>query len=275
MHPEAFQLWPLALEVRPYSFFMLLAAAVVITTTAVLLKRIGWPLKRSLAILLLCAVSMLVGARLLHAVVNLPAYLADPGKLFTFKATGFALYGGVVLAVAVGALFIRIRKLPFWPFADRVVLALGLGVAVMRIGCFLNGCCFGKETDLPWGATFPILSYAHQYQLASGTGSFFHVNPVHPTQLYELAAALVAALIAAVCLKRKATSGTAALLAAIWFTAFRAFNWNLRVPPPTFDMPSYFYPVLYAAIIAACLFFLARRMRTRSSSPLRRGTTGG
>jgi len=266
MHPEAFQLWPLALEVRPYSFFMLLAAAVVIATAAVLLKHIGWPFRRSLTVLLLCAASMLVGARLLHAVVNLPSYLADPGKLFTLKTTGFALYGGVVLAVAAGALFIRLRKLPFWPFADRVVLALGLGVAVMRIGCFLNGCCFGQETALPWGVTFPILSYAHQYQLGSGTGSFFHVSPVHPTQLYELIAALIGAGIAAVCLKRKTTPGVAAILAAMWFTAFRAFNWNLRVPPQTFDMPSYFYPLFYAAIIAMCLFFLVRRLRFRKDA---------
>ena len=75
--------------------------------------------------------------------------------------------------------------------------AFGIGVLLLRLGCFVNGCCFGVRTDLPWGVRF-----------AKGTGAFtVHMNrgwlpdgaafslPVHPTQLYFASVGLLILLI--------------------------------------------------------------------------------
>ena len=67
---------------------------------------------------------------------------------------------------AAVALLIRLRKLPIWEFADLASSAVPLGHAFGRIGCFLNGCCYGRPTDAPWSVC------------AEGA-------PRHPVQLYE------------------------------------------------------------------------------------------
>ena len=89
-----------------------------------------------------------------------------------------AVIGGVMLAIAVILLYGRYHKVPIRHYLD--TLAIGLLVALMfgRVGCFLNGCCYGRPTDLPWGVRFP-------------QGLPPTLVAVHPTQLYEAAALFV------------------------------------------------------------------------------------
>ncbi|MDD4979340.1 MAG: prolipoprotein diacylglyceryl transferase [Gallionella sp.] len=97
---------------------------------------------------------------------------------------------------AVGALFgatlgawgvLKMRGVPFLSYADAAAPAVALGYAVYRIGCVLNGCCFGIETDLPWAVTFGADSEAFAAQVAVGliVQDALHTLPVHPTQLYH------------------------------------------------------------------------------------------
>jgi phosphatidylglycerol:prolipoprotein diacylglycerol transferase len=86
---------------------------------------------------------------------------------------GLAYYGGFLLATAVALLYARRHQLGVLRLADRLSPYVPLGLAFGRVGCFLNGCCYGRACDLPWGVRFP------------GRG-----GPVHPTQLYEAAGAL-------------------------------------------------------------------------------------
>jgi phosphatidylglycerol:prolipoprotein diacylglycerol transferase len=110
---------------------------------------------------------------------------------------GYVFYGGLLLAVPVGLIFLRRRKMPVWTVADLAGWAIPFGLVLGRIGCLLAGCCFGGDTDGPFGMTFPRYSPAWQkhleLHLIDRTAA--HSLAVHPTQLYEAgAAAFISAL---------------------------------------------------------------------------------
>jgi phosphatidylglycerol:prolipoprotein diacylglycerol transferase len=220
----------------------------------------GLPRSRTAACLLAMAVAVPVGARLLHAAINRDLYIREPQRLFELDFGGFSLYGGLLLAVVTGFLACRALGVDLVKLADTTTPALGVGLAIARTGCFLAGCCYGYDTDLPWGVVFPIGSNVHLYQLSLGRNLFtWQVDPVHPTQLYEIAAALLGTALAVWLLWRRSPPGVTFLVCVIWFSAFRWLNWYLRVPPASLTTPSWFYPVVYAVIILVCGYFLYRR----------------
>ncbi len=88
---------------------------------------------------------------------------------------GLSMLGGVLLALAVGFSFITAKKWPVWQFADAAIPSFALGLFITRIGCFLNGCCFGSETSSALGVVFPAGSLPWQT---------YGYAPIHPTQLY-------------------------------------------------------------------------------------------
>jgi phosphatidylglycerol:prolipoprotein diacylglycerol transferase len=88
----------------------------------------------------------------------------------------------VVTGVVVGLLAARRMGLPMWTVADALTPSLALGTSLGRVGCYLNGCCYGRPTRLPWGVSFPPDSFA---------GLEFGNARIHPSQLYFALAGLV------------------------------------------------------------------------------------
>lgn len=201
-------------------------------------------------------VSVFIGARLMNIAVNFDWYAENPARAWAFSATGFSLYGGVLAAVITGGLIALWRRIPLLKFADTVTPFTGIGIALMRVGCFLNGCCFGKETDMPWGVIYPPFSPAHVHQISGDLLGGMEVHPVHPTQIYELIAALACAALAFYLIKNKKPHGTAFLYCGILFSAFRLVNMNLRELPYDETTLSTWYPLLYFSVIAACALAL-------------------
>jgi phosphatidylglycerol:prolipoprotein diacylglycerol transferase len=109
-----------------------------------------------------------IGARLFYVFQNLSFYLAEPLKIFAVWEGGLIFYGGAVAAFTGLWVMGRKKKWPFWKSLDFLAPYAALSHVFGRIGCFLNGCCFGKASDLPWAVRFPEMSYR-----------------VHPAQLYE------------------------------------------------------------------------------------------
>jgi len=248
-------LFGLGLETGPYELFLFLAILVAVLGGLWFAVKKNFPAGKVLLVLLAMCLAAFVGARLLNALVNFPAYLAEPARVWQAGAVGFSLYGGILAALIVGYLVTRLQGIAPWRLADTLVPFLGVSIAIMRIGCFLNGCCFGKETNLPWGVIFPFLSPAHIYQLSQG-GNFLSVNPVHPTQLYEMGAALLLSALALFLLRKKLPAGTVTLVFLSGFSLFRFFNYFLRVNPESFSMPEYFYPLLYFGICVSGLLLV-------------------
>ena len=107
-------------------------------------------------------------------------YWSHPAEIFSLSTiqSGGTFYGGVVGAVLVVAFYTYFYKIPILPLTDTYAAALPLGHAVGRLGCFMAGCCYGKETSVPWAVVFknPVT--------ARLVGTPLDV-PLHPTQLYE------------------------------------------------------------------------------------------
>lgn len=259
MHPILFY-FPFGQAVTSYGFFMVLAAITGFFGTLFLARRRGFPMKRVGITLTAMLVAAFVGGRLLNILVNRQAFLTHPERMFALDASGFSLYGGIMLATLSGWILLRHFRLDAWKFADTSTPVLGISIALMRIGCLLNGCCFGHETSLPWGVSFPVMSQAHRYQLAAHPDDFFSVTPVHPTELYELVAALALSGLASFLTKKHAPTGIPFLSFVILFSLFRLGNSFLRVVPVAFDAPPFLYPILYLFFAALGTALIVRRL---------------
>jgi phosphatidylglycerol:prolipoprotein diacylglycerol transferase len=264
MHPILLHL-PSGVPLFSYDVFTILAAVVGVAGTYFFGRYRDLPKRALLVTLSAMLVSAFVGGRLLNIALNRSAYLAHPERILAFDSSGFSLYGGIILATMTGYFVMRAFRIDPWRFVDTGAPILGISIATMRIGCYLNGCCFGKETDLPWGVTFPVMSQAHRHHLVSHPGDFFSVTMVHPTQLYELATALILSFLSFLLLQKRLPSGAVALIFAGLFSLFRLGNSFLRVTPASFDAPTFLYPILYLGLFALSATLLRRRLRLAKS----------
>jgi|LFRM01.1.fsa_nt_gb phosphatidylglycerol:prolipoprotein diacylglycerol transferase len=205
------------------------------------------PLRRALPTLLVMGLALVIGARGCHFILHGELYADHPGRLFDLSWRGFSLFGGLLLGLPVGYGMARWLGVVFWRLCDAATPALGAGLALARVGCFLAGCCGGLPTSLPWGVVFSPGSPAHIQQVLSSPTLFpAGPLPVHPTQLYEAAAALSGAGLAARLLARRARPGVACTAFALWFTAVRWGIFYLRPQPEADGLMPFFQPALYA-----------------------------
>lgn len=129
-------------------------------------------------------ISAIVGSRFLYVVAHLDEFRGHwLDTINPFQSSGqiglagLTLLGGVILSFISSFVYLRQKKLPFLRFADVVIPSVGLGIFLTRIGCFLNGCCYGLPCEHGHlCVTFPADSAA---------GSVFPGVPLIPTQLYS------------------------------------------------------------------------------------------
>jgi phosphatidylglycerol:prolipoprotein diacylglycerol transferase len=254
MHPILWQ--SASCVLYAYPFFLVMAALTLVGVAVILAQGTGINSKKSLPILLLMGLAVLVGARLLNVLIRPEIYAADPTLIYSFKSYGFSLYGGLLLAAITGGAACLATGVSIPRLADATAPALGLAIAVLRIGCFMAGCCFGRVTDQPWGVSFPMFSLAHWAQIQAGQAGIFQTSlPVHPTQLYELLAALGCGGVAYLILKRKAAPGTAFAVFFLLFSIFRYINRYFRYEIHS-ALPDYFYPILYGFICISAIGYI-------------------
>ncbi|MHC4750363.1 MAG: prolipoprotein diacylglyceryl transferase, partial [Planctomycetota bacterium] len=86
-------------------------------------------------------------------------------SVFAIWQGGLELLGGVVVAVTIIFIYLWYHKLPIRRYLDILAIGLMLALVFGRIGCFLNGCCYGKPTELPWAVRFPYNSFAYVSQI--------------------------------------------------------------------------------------------------------------
>ncbi len=138
-------------------------------------------------------VAAITGSRLLYVALHWSEFAARPAAALlpvrgdvmrggVISLGGLAMNGGVLLAIAVITVSAWRMRLPVLRAMDAIGPALPLGIALTRVGCFLNGCCYGSKTEMPWGVVFPAGSAAGHYQRIGGM-----VHAIHPAQLYAAA----------------------------------------------------------------------------------------
>ena len=126
-------------------------------------------------------ITSLVGSRILGIIENFPKYSKDPKQIFYFWQGDFSYHGGLILAFISVFWWAKRKNISFGCILDAFTPSIALGSCFVRIGCFLNGCCFGNSTNMPWGIVFPFNSPA---------GYIYQGVKIHPTQVYESLAGL-------------------------------------------------------------------------------------
>jgi phosphatidylglycerol:prolipoprotein diacylglycerol transferase len=144
-------------------------------------------------------ISSVIGSRLLYVLTHLDEYQTDRLGVFRVWEGGLVFYGGLIAGIVFGILYLMRKKMPVLKVTDLVAPQIALGIALARVGCFLNGCCFGEESHLPWACQFPPDSQA---------GWVMGGATIHPTQIYSAIANLVLFIILRRMLGRRYRPGT-------------------------------------------------------------------
>lgn len=165
MHPELLDIPVLHLSVKSYGLMMVVAFLCAVTIIRYLSRRFTPDPQYITNAALYSLIAGVVGARAFFVVHYFDQFRGDPLSVFAIWNGGLELLGGFVLAISVIVFYIWYHKLPMRHYLD--VLAIGLMGALIfgRIGCFLNGCCYGKPAELPWAVRFPYGSFAYRSQV--------------------------------------------------------------------------------------------------------------
>jgi phosphatidylglycerol:prolipoprotein diacylglycerol transferase len=173
-----------------YPTFLLLSCVAGTAATLYLVARSGLPTRRLAVLLLLTGVGAVAGAKLYGIVERGGGWHGLGWEI----GTGYRYPGAVVAVLLVLPLLRRmmLADVSLLALGDCAVAGVGVPIAVMRIGCFLAGCCFGVPSSLPWAVEFPIGSPAWSAQVRARLidGHVTASLPVHPLELYFGLAAL-------------------------------------------------------------------------------------
>jgi len=131
-----------------------------------------WMLDASVYVIILS----ILFSRLFYVAFDFHYYIRHPIEIFGVQMGGLSIHGGVAGGALGIIYFARRHKVGVFKFGELTIPSLALGTAIGRIGCFLNGCCYGKPTNLPWAIALT--------ELHDGIRR-------HPTQLYESALSLL------------------------------------------------------------------------------------
>lgn len=116
-------------------------------------KKKGLDKEAVLDIAIYCLITGFLGGKILYLIVEWDTFISDPWRVL--GSAGFVVYGGIILGVAAGITYCKIKKLPVGKYFDLVMPEIAIAQGFGRIGCFLAGCCYGDPTDSFLGVVFP------------------------------------------------------------------------------------------------------------------------
>jgi phosphatidylglycerol---prolipoprotein diacylglyceryl transferase len=253
MYPILFQSG--GLTVYAYGFFVGLGFVVAVLLAVVRARKEGISFERMVDLFFYSILSAIVGARALFVMINFDYYRQNPGQIVRIWEGGLIFYGGLFLAAGVSIGYMRRHRMPIWKSADLFSPLIALGLFFGRIGCFFAGCCYGKETDLPWAVVF------------TRPNSLARLNvPLHPTQLYDAANGLAIFLLLSWMGRKKGFEGRIFWLFLFLYSVTRFLIEMFRGDPrgslfQDLLSTSQALGILLAILSLFMLFYLKRRQR--------------
>ncbi|MEM9411581.1 MAG: prolipoprotein diacylglyceryl transferase family protein [Planctomycetota bacterium] len=168
------QMVPHGLAIRGYGVFLTMAMIVGVSLVLIRAKSIGVDTEKTLSMIFWMIVSGLVGARLFYVIQKFETFQGLSTSQFLFKLVdmasgGLVVYGSLIGGLVAASTFMYLHKMPWRKVADILAPGMLIGLAIGRLGCLMNGCCFGGvcEPEFP-GVYFPAGSPPYMQQLSTG-----------------------------------------------------------------------------------------------------------
>ncbi|PJA26989.1 MAG: prolipoprotein diacylglyceryl transferase [candidate division Zixibacteria bacterium CG_4_9_14_3_um_filter_46_8] len=187
MHPEIFHIG--LVTIKAYGLALALSFFLGIILTTRRSRKFGIDANRVIDLSLVILVAAVAGSRFFYVIYHLEEFEGHYSDILNpFQSSGeigiagLSMMGGFVLVIISSMFFIKLWKMPFWETLDAFAPAFLLGLGISRIGCFLNGCCYGDPTDWSWGIVFPQDCAA---------GWHFPGIPLYPAQLMSSAGGFI------------------------------------------------------------------------------------
>jgi phosphatidylglycerol:prolipoprotein diacylglycerol transferase len=266
---------------------------------------------------LLALASGVIGARVSHILES----LADPTNqefarnghslkenlwaMLNVSSGGLTFYGGFLVATPVLMYYAMRKKIPLLKGMDIIAPCLMIGLAFGRIGCYLNGCCYGEECNVSWGASFPYGSnaFVEQYEngeltvppeltdpkhpLRSGLPRLLtkeeirgnktleqladqqRAKPVHPTELYSAFNSFLVAGVLVAFFSLAPAPGRVFALMLLLEGASRYIMEMIRVEPPVFGTRTQSFSMILAAsfVVSGAIMWIACGFRRADTTP--------
>ncbi len=165
MFPELFEIPFIHVTLKSYGLMMVIGFLAAVSLIRHLSRNITPDPQLITNAALYSLIGGVVGARLFYVIHYFEHFKEDPLSVFAIWHGGLELLGGVILAITIIFFYLLYHKLPIRRYLDILAIALMLALVFGRIGCLLNGCCFGKPTELPWAVCFPYNSIAYISQI--------------------------------------------------------------------------------------------------------------
>ena len=290
MLQELFRIPGLDMPVYGYGLMMVVGFLLALELAKFLARRSGFDPEIFVNAGLIALVAGVVGARLSHVLENWSEFTASESfwtnlkHMANIRSGGLTFYGGLLLATPMCLLYGWYKRVPLRIGMDIIAPCVMVGLAFGRVGCFLNGCCYGAECAAPWAVTFPYHSNAYIDQWRAGEieapADLVHADergrrslldpalaarepslraqaaasrslPVHPAQLYSTFNALLiaAALVAFYTLPH--VPGRVFALMFILKGITRFLLEMLRVEPPVLHVGG--WGLSFSMVISLCL----------------------
>jgi len=231
MHPEICKLGPLTI----YSYGLALVIAFVVSTllASAQAKKQGIDPEIIFNLCFAVFISGIIGARIFYVLLNFSYYLHNPLEIIMLQKGGLAWFGGLILGTFSGIYYLKVKKLNVYKIADLLVPFVALAQAIGRVGCFLNGCCYGKESG--FGIYFPS-----------------HTAILIPTQIYSSLFLILIFIILRFLQERPHQEGAIFFAYLLLYSVKRFFMEFWRG-----DSPSFIFGLTLFQLISIAVFLIA------------------
>ena len=179
-------------------------------------------------------IASIIGCSLFYIIEHIDYYSKHPLDIIMLQNGGLNIYGGLITSIITIYIYSKIKKINIPEILDICTAPFFLGMAIGRIGCFLNGCCYGIQTKLPFGIKFPDTLY-----------------PAHPTQIYDLIMNLIFMAYIIISYDTKRYHGHVLLRGVLMMSTFRFLIEIIR------SNPRYFLGLSQAQYISITAFIIS------------------
>jgi len=254
MHPILFKIGPFS--IYSYGLMLALGFGLVAYLMHARAHEFGLDKDKMVDMTIFVLIGGLIGGRALYVALHTAYYLARPLEVFDFSKGGLVWYGGFFFALLVFFLFVKFNAMRFWVVADFMAPYVALAQSLGRIGCFLNGCCYGSQTSgsYPLAVVFPD-SVVYRY----------------PTQLFSALGLLMIFIVLRLWQDRRHFDGEIFLLYCVLYSSKRFFIEFLRADNPRVIFNLTISQVLSILVMVVSVAILSNKVYKwkRSSSSLR------